>query len=62
MADPRRVDCLAAGPRLLGNGRCGLAAALTLPADEVAQLDRAAADIPIVGERYSPPMQHMIDR
>jgi aryl-alcohol dehydrogenase-like predicted oxidoreductase len=38
------------------------AAALTLPADEVARLDRAAAGIPIVGDRYSPPMQHMIDR
>ena len=38
------------------------AAALTLPADQVAQLDQAAADIPIVGERYSPPMQQMIDR
>jgi aryl-alcohol dehydrogenase-like predicted oxidoreductase len=38
------------------------AAALTLPADQVAQLDQAAADIPIIGERYSPPMQQMIDR
>ena len=38
------------------------AAALTLPADQVAQLDRAADDIPIVGERYSAPMQQMIDR
>jgi pyridoxine 4-dehydrogenase len=38
------------------------AAALTLPADQLTQLDSAAADIQIVGERYSPPMQRMIDR
>jgi aryl-alcohol dehydrogenase-like predicted oxidoreductase len=38
------------------------AAALTLPAEQVAQLDQAAAAIPIVGERYSAPMQQMIDR
>jgi aryl-alcohol dehydrogenase-like predicted oxidoreductase len=38
------------------------AAALTLPADQIAQLDQAAADVPIIGERYSPPMQQMIDR
>ncbi len=38
------------------------AAALTLPGDQLTQLDSAAADIQIVGERYSPPMQQMIDR
>jgi aryl-alcohol dehydrogenase-like predicted oxidoreductase len=38
------------------------AATLTLPRDELTQLDDAAADIQIVGERYSPPMQQMIDR
>jgi aryl-alcohol dehydrogenase-like predicted oxidoreductase len=38
------------------------AAAVTLPADELEQLDGAAADIEIVGERYSPPMQRLIDR
>jgi aryl-alcohol dehydrogenase-like predicted oxidoreductase len=38
------------------------AATLTLPADQLTKLDRAAADIQIMGERYSPPMQQMIDR
>ncbi len=38
------------------------AADLTLPTDQLAQLDAAAASIQIVGERYSPSMQQMIDR
>jgi len=38
------------------------AATLELPTDQLAQLDDAAASIQIVGERYSPPMQQMIDR
>ena len=35
---------------------------MTLPADQLTQLDSAAADIQIVGERHSPPIQKMIDR
>jgi hypothetical protein len=35
---------------------------LTLPADELAALSSAAAEIQLVGERYSPQMQQMIDR
>ena len=38
------------------------AAALDLPADQLTRLDEAATGIQIVGERYSPPMQQMIDR
>jgi pyridoxine 4-dehydrogenase len=38
------------------------AAALDLPADQLTQLDDAAASIQIVGDRYSPAMQKMIDR
>jgi hypothetical protein len=38
------------------------AADLSLPTDQLTQLDAAAASIQIVGERYSPPMQQMIDR
>ncbi|MET0326508.1 MAG: aldo/keto reductase [Ilumatobacteraceae bacterium] len=38
------------------------AAALDLPAEQLTTLDDAAADIEIVGERYSAPMQRMIDR
>ena len=38
------------------------AATLSLPADQLTRLDAAAASIQIVGERYSPPMQQMIDR
>jgi aryl-alcohol dehydrogenase-like predicted oxidoreductase len=38
------------------------AAELNLPADQLTKLDAAAASIQIVGERYSPPMQQMIDR
>ena len=38
------------------------AADVSLPTDQLAQLDDAAASIQVVGERYSPPMQQMIDR
>jgi aryl-alcohol dehydrogenase-like predicted oxidoreductase len=38
------------------------AATVTLPADQLRQLDEAAASIQIVGERYSQQMQQMIDR
>jgi aryl-alcohol dehydrogenase-like predicted oxidoreductase len=38
------------------------AASLSLPADELAHLDEAAATVQVVGERYSARMQQMIDR
>ncbi len=38
------------------------AADVNLPTDQLTQLDEAAVGIKIVGERYSPPMQQMIDR
>ena len=38
------------------------AATLTLPADELARLEDAAAAVQVVGERYSAQMQRMIDR
>jgi len=38
------------------------AAALDLTADQLAELDDAAASIEVVGERYSAHMQQMIDR
>jgi aryl-alcohol dehydrogenase-like predicted oxidoreductase len=38
------------------------AADLALPAEQLAELDQAAAALHIVGERYSPQMQQMIDR
>jgi len=38
------------------------AATLELPADQLADLDAAAAAVEITGERYSPAMQQMIDR
>ena len=38
------------------------AADVNLPTDQLTQLDEAAVGIKIVGERYSTPMQQMIDR
>ena len=38
------------------------AADVSLPTDQLKQLDDAAATIQVVGERYSPLMQQMIDR
>jgi aryl-alcohol dehydrogenase-like predicted oxidoreductase len=38
------------------------AAVLALPDDERARLDEAAATVQIIGERYSPQMQQLIDR
>ena len=35
---------------------------LTLPAEQLTRLDDAATAITVVGERYSPQMQQMIDR
>ncbi len=37
------------------------AASLTLPDDQLAPLDAAAATVQIIGERYSSQMQQMID-
>jgi aryl-alcohol dehydrogenase-like predicted oxidoreductase len=38
------------------------ATSITLPADELTRLDEAASAIQIVGDRYSPQMQQMINR